>query len=303
MLGATLLTFEGFVRNGNRNDTRNDTVDLARRTLDLQAKQLRNLAKRVGANVIDTVEADQFIFQTSDPTRTWVRYCLDTSNPANGKLYQQTQSLAIEASSAPVTAGMRSGCPATSGWTRTELVAANVVNRIGGRNIPMFTYRCADGGTACTTPGGFDSIIGVNAQLYVDTTPTKLPEEDRVVSGVYLRNQNQAPIAEWTATTITSTPRTVLLNGSGSADYEQRTLSYFWFENTIPTAANVRCDLPGLPTDTTLWGGNLIGRGVTTQYTWPGTTPASGTSRTIGLVVCDPGDRPSSIVSQTVTIP
>ena len=69
----------------------------------------------------------------------------------------------------------------------------------------------------------------MNAQLVVDTAPGQALGEERVASGVYLRNQNQAPVGSFTVTPISGSPRTVLLNGSGSSDFEQRTLTYYWF--------------------------------------------------------------------------
>ena len=71
----------------------------------------------------------------------------------------------------------------------------------------------------------------------------------------------------------------------------------------MPPATSIRCDQPGDLGATSLWGGNLIGRGVSLQYTWTGTSPASGSAQTVGLVACDPGFRSSGIVTQTVTIP
>ena len=90
LLGATLLTFERFVTNSNTSDTHNDTIEEARRALDIQARQLRNLAKRrpLSPPVLDTVLPDDLIFQTSDSERTWVRYCADYSNPLRAALYQ-----------------------------------------------------------------------------------------------------------------------------------------------------------------------------------------------------------------------
>lgn len=297
LLGATLLTFQRFVTNANQNDVRNDTIEMARSALDVQAKQLRNLAQRTNDPVIVTpVGADELTFQTSDPTRTWVRYCMDSTDPANGKVFQQNQATAVNATSSPVTAGMRAGCPA-SGWSVTRLVATNVVNRIGGLNRPIFSYQCAGGGTACLAPANADQIIGVNSTLYVDTKPVNGPGAERVTSGVYLRNQNQAPVARFTATPVSGASRTVLLNASGSSDYEQRTLSYFWFEGAMPT--NIDCKQPGTSTAPPPWGGNFISRSLTVQHAFAGTA----TSATVGLVVCDPGHRQSQLVTQTVTIP
>ena len=302
LLGATFLTFQNFIVNSNENNVRTATAEAARNALEIQARQLRNLARRITTGVIDTVGPDELIFQTSDPTRTWVRYCLDTTDPSNGTLWQQNQSLSVSASGAPVTPAMRAGCPSASGWSNTTQVATNVVNRIGGRNRPVFSYQCATGGSACTaTTTTFDQIIGITATLYVDTKPVDGPGEERVSTGVYLRNQNQAPVAEMSVAPVSGLARTVFLNGSGSTDFEQRTLRYYWFEGTMPTS--VRCDLPPAVNATTAWGGTLIGRDLTVQYTWPGAVPATGSTRRIGLVVCDPGDRASALAFQDVTIP
>ena len=297
LLGATLFTFQRFVTNSNQNDVRNDTIEQARSALDLQAKQLRNLAQRTSDPVIVTpVGADELIFQTSDPTRTWVRYCMDSSNPSNGRIFQQNKAVALGSTAAPVTAGMRASCPGT-GWTSTRLVASHVVNRISGLNRPMFSYQCAGGGSACLLPANSDQIIGVNATLYVDTKPANGPGAERVTSGVYLRNQNQQPVARFTATPVAGASRTVLLNASGSSDYEQRTLSYFWFEGAMPT--NIDCKQPGTSSTPPPWGGNFISRSLTVQHVFAGTA----TSATIGLIVCDPGNRHSPLLTQTVAIP
>ena len=304
LLGATLITFQRFVTHSNESDNRNDNVELARNSLDVQAKQLRNLAQRTTDPVIAApVSGDAFTFQTSDPTRTWVRYCLDKTNLANERVWVQLRAEAATATSSPVTSAMQTGCPAASGWSSSRVVADHVVNYYGGKTRPMFSFRCAYGGSTCVNDATtYDQLTGVDATLYVDTKVTDALPEQLVTSGVYLRNQNQAPTGQFTATTITGTPRTVLFNASGSNDYEQRTLSYYWFLNTMPTTANIRC---GNPPDTTqnTWGGTFMGSGLTMQYTWPGTTPAAGTSQTVGLIACDPGDRASVLVTRSVAIP
>ena len=118
ILSATLSTFENMVRVDKDNNQRNDTAELARTALDVQARQLRNVAKRVSSPVIDTVSAYDLIFQTSDPSRTWVRYCLDTTTaPASterGRLWVGELAVPDSTVTTPVTAGMRSGCPSSS---------------------------------------------------------------------------------------------------------------------------------------------------------------------------------------------
>jgi type II secretory pathway pseudopilin PulG len=303
LLGGTLLTFERLVFHEGEQDRRNDTAEMARSALDNQARQLRNLAKRITFGVIDTAAPNELIFQTSDPTRTWVRYCLDTTDPTNATLIEQTQNLNVASAGSAVTAAMRAGCPSTNAaWSTRYVVGTNIVNQINGQSRPMLTYRCAGGGTACTNSSAtFDRIIGIDATLYVDTTPNRNPPEQRVSTGVYLRNQNQAPVGEFSSTPVAGASRTVLLNASGSTDFEQRTLSYYWFVGTQPGTANIRCDQPGDVADTVVWGVPIAGRGLTLQYTWPGTVP-SGSTQTVGLVACDPGDR-FSYVTNSVTVP
>jgi prepilin-type N-terminal cleavage/methylation domain-containing protein len=294
LLMATLVTFDTFVSNSNENAKRTDSADQARTALEIEARQLRNLAKRVNnAAVINTVKSYDIVFQTSDPQKTWIRYCLDTSLGSDkGRLWQQTQSAD--------TPGTTAACgPTASGWAKNYAVASNVVNQIDGRDDPIFNYRCISGGTACTASSAtWDQIIGVDAQLDIDTTPRKAPPEQEVQSGVYLRNQNQAPIAAMAPITVASQPHTLQLNASGSSDFEGRTLEYYWFLGTMPT--NIQC---GAPKETvsgtaiTMWGGTYLGRGVILQYQWP----AAGTAQ-VGLVACDPGDR-FDFITRTVNIP
>ena len=87
----------------------------------------------------------------------------------------------------------------------------------------------------------FDQIVNVAAQTIVDSTPNAEAKELLVATGVYLRNQNQAPVVNFVATPTVS--RTVLLNASGSSDYEGRTLSMWWFKGTMPTS--ITCDQAG----------------------------------------------------------
>jgi prepilin-type N-terminal cleavage/methylation domain-containing protein len=297
LLGATLMTVDNMLRTERDNDARNDTVEQARNALDVQARQLRNLAKRVSSPVMDTVSPYDLIFQTSDPSRTWVRYCLDTTTaPASasrGRLWTAELSVAGSSAAAPVSPAMRGACPG-SGWTTTRIVADYVTNRRGGQDRPLFEYGCS-ASTACTTGAStYDQVVNITAQTLVDTTPGRRPSEVRVVSGVYLRNQNQAPLASFAAPVPTA-PRTIVLNGSGSSDFEGRTLNYYWFKRTLPTTANIDCAHPivsGTAPLRTLWGAaGFVGEGITLSHTFPASDGATGTAVPFGLVVCDPGDR------------
>jgi prepilin-type N-terminal cleavage/methylation domain-containing protein len=312
VLSATLLTFTTMSDSAHDNNIRLDTTEVARDALDVQARQLRSLAKRLNNTaVIDTVGPYDLIFQTSDPSRTWVRYCLDTTNaPATtskARLWTQERALASVLAS-PVSAAMRSGCPsASSEWTRTRVVAAQLTNRRHGLDRPLFQYRCTSGTTCAGDPATYDKIVHVGAQTLVDTDPFSAVPELRVATGVHLRNQNQAPIATFVATP-TSKSNTVVLNASGSSDYEGRTLSYYWFKGAVPALASIDCataTVTGTGLVRTLWGAaGFIGESITLTYTFSAADLLAGSTARVALVVCDPGDRYGTAgVTTTITVP
>ena len=292
ILSATLATFTSLVRGAHDNDARGEATETARTSLDRQARQLRNVAKRVNAPVIDTVADYDFIFQTSDPERTWVRYCLDTTtapgSARRGRLWEATSS------ESTLTAAMRGACPG-SGWSATSppvVVADFVTNRRDGLERSVFAYTCTSGTDSCTASAStYDQIVNVGTELMVDTRLDSGAPELKVATGVYLRNQNQRPEASFVSSRVRT--RTILLNASSSSDFEGRTLTYHWFKGTMPTS--IRCDQPTITTnavgDKILWGGRTIGQGVTLQHAFPTTDGAAGASVSIGLVACDPGDR------------
>lgn len=299
VLSATLLTFTTLSSSARDNNKRLETTEVAREALDVQARQLRNLAKRLNHTpVLDTVGPFDLIFQTSDPSRTWVRYCLDTTNapatPSQARLWTQERSLAAAAAS-PVSAAMRTGCPSSSPeWTTTRMVADQVTNRIGGVDRPLFQYRCSEGTACLSDPATFDQVISVSAQTFVDSDPFRDVRELRVATGVYLRNQNQPPAASFVATPSSAT-RTVVLNASGSTDYEGRTLSYYWFKGAVPATTSIDCANPSVTGEgavRTLWGATgFIGESVTLSHTFTAAEALAGSTANVGLVVCDPGDR------------
>jgi len=292
ILGTTLTTFNQAYQAQHDNDQRNDSAERAREALDVQARQLRNLAKRVNnARVIDTLSADNLIFQTSDPQKTWVRYCLDTSapgSPSNGRIWMGQLAGLNPAVPPTLSASMKGACPGT-GWTQTRVVAQHVTNRRAGLVRPLFTYTCTDATAACTaSTATYDQVVSIAAQTLIDTRPNRGALELRVATAVHLRNQNQAPVALFTATPSGS--RTVVLNASGTTDFENRTLSYYWFKKTLPTEASINCTKPP-KTAGTAWDATFIGSGVTFTHKFPIEDGAAGTNVNVALVACDPGDR------------
>ena len=81
VLGATLTAFTAFSTNHRRGEKQLEQAETARRGLDVAARQLRNLANPTvnASTTVDRALPYDFIFQTSDPAKTWVRYCTQTT--------------------------------------------------------------------------------------------------------------------------------------------------------------------------------------------------------------------------------
>jgi prepilin-type N-terminal cleavage/methylation domain-containing protein len=305
LLTATLTSFNHFYTAVKRNQQMNDLVNTARNGVDIASRQLRNLATArqtgpQGANILVATDSD-LVFQTFDPARTWVRYCLDTTGAGGAGASASREQLweTETSSSAQPTAAMLASCPGT-GWARRRLVADNVTNRIGGQSRYVFRYGCVAGAPAgCpASAADFPRVTTITIQLYVDPNPGIQPAEQRVESAIYLRNQNEPPVAAGTAT---QSGRTVILNATPSYDPEGRTLLYDWVvgPNAVSLDTNSTPPEPCLlsleslfapqnptsrfPNDTD------IGQGIMLKYTLPASYTVSGSTVPIQLVVRDPG--------------
>lgn len=288
VLTATVSTMTGFERLNRDNQRTNDQVERARRGVERGMKQLRNLASRTTSAqaTIGRAEPHDFIFQTSDPTRTWVRYCREDTGGGTSRMWSLVNPTTTAAPAA-------TACPGTTTeWPRRDLVAASVTNTAEGRDIPLFTYgRKCDATSSPTCATDLGSITSVRMDVLLDDNLTREPKEMRVTSGVFLRNQNEFPIARFTSGPGAQA-REVMLNASTASDPEGRTLRYFWFRDPAPTFA---CGVS--PPD-----GTVLGQSVTLAYTFPAGDGSAGTSVPFTLVVCDPGDLQHKI-TQGVTIP
>jgi len=310
ILGATLTSFTGYYRNQKTNQQLNDTAQEARDAMDLAARQLRNLANQDPSQQTTTIARAlpfDLVFQTSDPSRKWVRYCLDTSGtggagstPSRGQLWEMET-----ATGAPPSAAMMSSCPGSVGggsgeWVSQRMVADYVTNRDGGVDRPVFSYSCSALAPAgCpSSSADYTRITNIGAQMYIDVNPGKSPAELRVVSSIFLRNQNEAPVADFSSTSAGT--RTVLLNASSSLDPEGRTLAYDWFlgNGTITLTPEEACaqEIKQKANGSTLI---YLGQGTTYRYAVP---TGIASPMNIQLVVRDPGCLYATRTKQ-VTIP
>ncbi len=281
ILLATLSVFDATHRNESRNQLQNDALEQSRVTIDQVARQLRNLANPTSAGTtIRSAQPYDVIFQTSDPSKTWVRYCLKTT----GSGASTTGTLYYSVTAGALTSSEEGACPGT-GWPAgfPRVVATNVTNQLDGANRPLFSYSCATplAPTQACPADDHSKITYIGTDAFVDINPAKAPAERRVASGVYLRNQNEPPTASFTWAPAGT--KTVVLNASASDDPEGRTLHYYWWKGsgTIGTTSDDSC-LPAVgPTAT------FIGEGVTLTYRLPATD--TNTNPLITLVVKDPG--------------
>jgi len=277
--GATLTAFTSFSNSQRRTEIQHDHAEDARLGLDVAARQLRNLANPTVTSTTTIARADDydFIFQTSDPAKTWVRYCLQTTAPASptaGRLWE------VQSATATLPVGMDGACPGTGAGTTKSIVSARVTNTRNALDRNIFDYECAVGqpATCPSVAAEYPRITNVGIELFVDSKTSDNIREMRVSTGVFLRNQNEPPVA--LATVNSTAPRTVIFNGSRSTDTESRTLQYYWFKGTAPTAANFT-DCNALPT-------GMLDQGVTLTYPFP-TSDATGSTQDFWLAVRDPG--------------
>ncbi len=305
ILGGTLTSFTNFNRKQKQSQILNDSAQVARNGMDTAARQLRNLANQDPSQQTTTIALAQpydLVFQTSDPSRKWVRYCLDTTGaggaPASGTRGRLWES--ETATAAAPNGSQLAACPGT-GWVSRRVVADRVTNR-NGRSLPVFSYSCAASAAATcpSTTADYPRITNINTQLYVDPNPGRAPAELRVVSGIYLRNQNEKPVPAFTSSPVAGSPRTVILNASSSTDPEGRTLAYDWFlgNGAISLTPEEACatEIKQKANGTSLI---YLGQGVTYRYTVPA---GVGSPMNIQLVVRDPGCLYDTKV-QAVTIP
>jgi type II secretory pathway pseudopilin PulG len=241
LLGATLLVFNAFERNAARTAIAADAQSRTRVNVDQLAKELRNLASPTPElpQAIDSASAYDLVFQTVGPSDfvngqnvaniRRVRWCLDAPSSGDATLYAQTQTWT--SATTPVSPSHTS-CPSTdAGWTSQRVVVQGVRNRVGAR--PLFLYN-AESKT---------SITAITVQLFARARTENEPTNGLLRTQVYLRNQNQAPVASFTVTPLGNGH--VLLNGSASVDPDGDDLQYGW----TATPCTGTCSWSGVTVD------------------------------------------------------
>ena len=173
--------------------------------------------------------------------------------------------------SATVAPSSPAACPGGAGWSNARVVAQDVVNTYNSADRPVFSFDSTTN----------SQIRRVRVDLFVDTDPGKGPAEQRITTGVNLRNQDQAPTASFMWTPASS--GIVVLDGTASSDPDNDPLDYCWYD-PVATGTVGNC------------GAKSIGASPYFRY-----RAASGTHQ-ITLTVTDPSGIPNS-VTKTVTIP
>jgi len=224
VMGATTTFWVSFNKTERINQNQNEAQGQVRNGTEQISRQLRNLASPNdnAPEAIDFADDNDLVFRTVDPTGTSatsrhikrVRYCLSDSSNGSENLVAQEQK------DPPANYPSTSTCP-NGAWGGYTTVAQDIVNR--EQSQPVFTY----------TPNKTDTrgIYAIQMNLAVDVTPgTKSPAPTKLASGVFLRNQNRAPVASCTA--VAGTGRQIVLNGSGSRDPEGRSIqTYTWLDS------------------------------------------------------------------------
>jgi PKD repeat protein len=148
----------------------------------------------------------------------------------------------------------------------TRRLASNVTNRIAGADRSAFTYY--------PSAASLTTITSVGINIFVDASTQQPPDETQLRSSAFLRNQNQAPIASFSATPTGDGH--VLLNGGSSSDGDGTPLSFVWSNVT---------------------GGGNVTIGTAAVLDWH---PGAGTY-SVKLTVTDPGGL-AGTQTQAVTV-
>lgn len=222
IMTATLGVFDSSLTTDRRNQTQNDAQAAARAATDQLARELRNAANPGQQTAFERATGTDLVFDMVDPNGPSgganvnsirrVRYCLDSSVPANEKVWREVQTWTTATPPAlPATAI----CPDFS-WNNAPTTLVSHVTNSAAQ--PVFSYNSAT----------LASIVQVATDLFVDFSPGKPPGASELRTSVTIRSTAQPPSAVATATALGN--RQALLDGGGSTDPSGQSLSYAWYD-------------------------------------------------------------------------
>lgn len=242
VMGAATTVLTIFMKDNNYDAARDSAQADARQLIDRVSRDLRNAASPVtnsspgtlSAGLLEKATSDDIVFEGVSPSGTapsgdltnemQVRYCLG----ANNTLWRQSTTPSSSYTTVPDT----TSCPSTStAWVTTStgspccIELTDVTNDAGGDTTrPLFTFG----------PTGWSSLADikeVQIDMYVDPNPGQRPGATELTSGVFLRNEMSAPVADfsWNENTVKPGVTDVQLNGTPSSDPNGQALSYQWY--------------------------------------------------------------------------
>jgi type II secretory pathway pseudopilin PulG len=300
VLSATLNALDVFGQTTRRTTLTNDQQESARRTVDLLTRQLRNLASpTTGVPTIAYADPFKIVFQTTDPSKQWVAYCLQTSGANNASATDSIlwyQTFANSNPNAPSPTPGDTSCPDSGSWSNSQQVVRNITNT-NGTARPLFIYSSYAATDLATPVSDRSSVIRVNTSLFSDIDVNKSPAETELSSEAFLRNQNQPPKAAFQAF---PSGNTYTLDGGSSTDPEGRTLKMDWYEVASPPSplpadltALQDCSTNPVPAPSAPWNFKCVGTGPVLVHDFGNDPLATGTAPNktvkVFLRVTDPG--------------
>jgi prepilin-type N-terminal cleavage/methylation domain-containing protein len=235
VMGSVLTILNVFQKDYKRDQTRNETQDLARTAIDRMSRDFRSAASLCGNTTSSTCTGtssgalqratwSDVVFQTVEPGTTfgsndpsnqeWVRYCLDSS----GNLWREVN--APQSGGALPAMPTTTSCPGDTGsWSSQRKIMTNLTNT---SSTPVFTYynvSTNSGGSIVSLP----KSVQFDLQVSSNTTPNISTE---ITGGVDLRNSLASPTATFSCTELSGQ---WTCDASASTDPNGQALEYDWY--------------------------------------------------------------------------
>lgn len=245
ILGAAVTAFTSYLTQSATAEKAANSQDTARNALDQMSIQLRSATSNAatGNQPVEAFGAYNLVWLAPIPgTSTTnnplglrhIRYCVDSSNPNNEKLWLQTAPFSTTSNrNWPATGS----CPANS-WPTAMAVADNIVNVV--QNTPMFV----------TPTDSQGNVTDVNVNTLVDVDANDSKPATSVRTSVTLRNLNHTPSA--TLSCAAGLTGHALCDASASTDSDNQTLTFAWkVDGNAVGESSYKLDQSGLASGST----------------------------------------------------